>query len=1067
MFAALIRWSVENAKAVVVAAGVLLGVCGWALNDLSVDVFPELNAPTVVVMTEAAGLAPDEVESQVTIPLESALAGVRGLRRLRSSSAMGLSIVWAEFGWEEDVYRARQQISERLSSARENLPPGAHAALAPISSITGEIMLLSIAATEGGADPQSLRAFAEFDLRNRLLAVPGVSQIVAIGGALPEFQVHVRQDLLRLHGLTIGDVAEAAGKSHSTAGAGYLPNVQGKELSIRQSAQVQTADDIRRTIVRWAEGRPITIADVAEVNLGPAPARGNASEGARPAVVLSVQKAPGVNTLALTKAIDAAIDRIAVPQGMTLNRHVMRQSDFIQRSVDTLLTVLRDAVIIIAIVLILFLLDARTTIITLTALPLSMGLAFLVMSFMGLSINVMTLGGLAVAIGGLVDDAIIYVENVFRRLKERRQNTDREHVLPIVREASDEIRSPMVFATVIIVLVFVPLLFLQGIEGRFFRPLGLTYIISTIASLLVAVTVTPALCMLLLARKKKLGGAHDNDGFLVRWLKRGYRPALSGAIRWRISLLSVAMLFTVASLTVFSTFGSSFLPSFKEGTFTVFVLAPPGTSLEETNRLAKGVEANLIAIPGVKAVVRRTGRAERDEHAEPVSNSEIEVTVKPDADQMAVRAGIDAVLRDVPGITTNIGQPIEHRLSHILSGVPAAIAINLIGEDLERIRAAAKEVEVALKAMPGTRDVAANREIQVESLPIRFRHADLARAGLAPADAAEQVQRAIQGEQVAVVAQGVRRFDLMVRLHPEERRTEAQLGELVLVSGFGAHVRLREVADIGLEMTPALIAHENARRKGTVSLNVAEGANLGHLIGSVQQAVDPIAAKHGLTAHYGGQFEAQQEASRTIGIMGLGVLVVVFLLLAASTGSPLVAGLVMINLPLSLIGGIVAIFLAESDRPWANALAMVGLGGPYQAPIVSIASLVGFITLFGIAVRNGLLLANQYQARLDQGETLDQAVIEGSVERLVPIMMTALCAALGLLPLAWAWGEPGAELLAPLAVVVLGGLVTSTLLNCLVVPAGYILIFGRRYRRDSAPTPLTAPSPQPHQGDDA
>jgi HME family heavy-metal exporter len=1060
MFGALIHWSVANAKAVVVSAAVVLAVCGWALNDLSVDVFPELNAPTVVVMTEAAGLAPDEVEAQVTIPVESALAGVPGLRRLRSSSAMGLSIVWAEFGWGENVYLARQQIGERLSAVRENLPPGAHAELAPISSITGEIMLLSVAATENGADPQSLRAYAEFDLRNQLLAVPGVSQIVAIGGALPEFQVHVRQDMLRLHGLTMADVAAAAGKSHSTAAAGFLPNVEGKELAVRQSAQVKDADDIRNSIILWAEGRPITIGDVADVQLGPAPARGTASEGARPAVVMSVQKAPGVNTLALTAAIDAALDNVTVPDGMTLNRHVMRQSDFIQRSVDTLLHVLRDAVVIVAIVLILFLLDVRTTLITLTALPLSLGLAFLAMRMLDLSINVMTLGGLAVALGGLVDDAIIYVENVFRRLKERRKNRERDHVLPIVREASNEIRGPMVFATVIIVLVFVPLLFLQGIEGRFFRPLGLTYIISTIASLLVALTVTPALCMLLLARKKNLAGAHESEGFLVRWLKRVYRPTLAWAIRCRLALLAVAFIATIGSLAVFTTFGSSFLPSFKEGTFTVFVLAPPGTSLEETDRLARGVEANLTRIDGVQAVVRRTGRAERDEHAEPVSNSEMEVTIKPDADQMKVRAAIDAILRDVPGITTNIGQPIEHRLSHILSGVPAAIAINLIGEDLELIRAAAKEVEVELKALPGTRDVAANREIQVESLPIRFRHADLARAGFAPADAAEQVQRAIQGEEVAVVAQGVRRYELMVRLHPDERRTAAQLADLVLVSAHGAQVRLHEVADIGLEMTPALIAHENARRKGTISCNVAEGANLGHLVREVQRVTDPIAAKYKLIAHYGGQFEAQQEASRTIAVMGIGVLLVVFLLLAASTGSPLVAGLVLVNLPLSLIGGIVAIFLAESNAPFTNALAMLGIGGPYQAPIVSIASLVGFITLFGIAVRNGLLLANQYQARLDNGETVEQAVTEGSVERLVPILMTALCAALGLLPLAWAWGQPGAELLAPLAVVVLGGLVTSTVLNCLVVPAGYILLFARRRR----PLSSSSPTPQPNHG---
>jgi len=1056
MFQALIRWSIGHAKTLLVLSGVLLATTGYALKRMPVDVFPELNAPTVVVLTEVGGLAADEVEAQVTVPLESALAGVPGLRRLRSSSAMSLSLVWAEFDWGEDVYRARTQIAERLASARENLPAEAHAELAPISSITGEIMLISVSSPDGKVNPLSLRAFAEYDLRNQLLAVPGVSQVVAIGGALPEFQVNAKQEILQLHGLTVADVAAAAAKSHSTAAAGYLADVQGKELPIRQSAQVRDARDIRDTMVLWKDGAPITIGDVAEVRLGGAPARGTATEAAISAVVLSVQKAPGTNTLALTSALDTALDRVALPAGVKLNRHVMRQADFIQASIDNLMTVLRDAVIIVAIVLILFLLNVRTTIITLTALPLSLAGGLLAMYGLGLSINVMTLGGLAVAIGGLVDDAIIYVENVFRRLGENAAlpPEERRDAVAVVFAASDEIRSPMVFATIIIVLVFVPLLFLQGLEGRFFRPLGVAYIISTLASLLVALTVTPALCRLLLVKlkaKRPAAGhagappaAHGTDTFLVRWVMALYVPILAWAIRWRLSVLGGAAALTVASLLLATTFGTSFLPTFKEGSFTVFLMTPPGTSLAESDRLAQGVERQLVAITGVRSVARRTGRAERDEHAEPVSSSEIDVTVLPGGDALVVRAGIDRILAQVPGITTMVGQPIEHRLSHVMSGTPAAVAINVFGDDLDILRATAKSIETAVRAVPGARDVAANREILVDSLPIRYRHADLARAGLSPADAADQVRQAVKGEPVAAIYQGLRRYDLVVRLDAGDRARPQQLGELILRGAGGQLVRLREVADIGEERSSYLIAHENARRKALISCNVAEGENLGDLVGKIRTVVDPIVRDAGLTVHFGGQFEAQQEASRTIAVMGLGVIVVIFLLIAAATGSPLSAGLVLVNLPLSLIGGIAAIFLAESARPWTNLLALFGSGDRYVAPVVSIASLVGFITLFGIAVRNGILLINQYQTRRAAGEAVREAVIHGSAERLVAILMTALCAALGLLPLAYTAGKPGSEILAPLAVVVLGGLITSTLLNLIVVPAAYVLLYGRR-----------------------
>ena len=1069
MLAKLIAFSLKNASLVAVVAGLVLLFAGVKVGEMPVDVFPELNAPTVVVMTEAGGLAADEVELNVTFPIETAVNGLPGTRRVRSASATSLSIVWVEFNWGTDLYRARQLVSERLSAVRESLPPDAHAEITPVTSITGEIMLMALSSPEGRASPLELRTYAEFDLRNKLLAVPGVAQVVAIGGELPQYQVEVHQERLALHGLTIADVVEAARGAHSIASAGYVPDVDNQELPIRQMARVTDATDIARTLVRFREGAAITIGHVADVKLGPAPKRGTASDHGLPAVVLSVQKSPGTNTLELTRQVDVVLDQVerSMPAGMTLNRDPFRAARFIDRSVDNLVRVLLEASAIVAVILILFLLDVRATIITLTALPLSLAVALLLLWAWGLSINVMTLGGLAVAIGELVDDAIIDVENVLRRLRANRERPpdQRQPTMAVIYTASNEIRSSVVFATIIICMVFVPLLFLEGLEGRFFQPLGIAYITSIFASLLVALTVTPALCGMLFRRvfdRASADGAagRGHDGALVRWLKRAYAPLLAASLRRRGAVLAGAGVLTALSLLLASTFGSSFLPEFKEGTFTVFLMAPPGTSLAESDRLAIGVEQQLAAIDGVSSVTRRTGRAERDEHAEPVSNSEIEVTVREGADQDAVRAELARVFSNIPGITTMIGQPIEHRLSHVLSGTPAAIAISVFGDDLDRLRSVAKEIDGALRAIPGTRDVAANREVMISSLPIRYRAQDLAAAGLSPAAAAVQVQQALHGEQVAEVNQGVQRLEIVVRLAAEERARIEQIMDLQLRGSAGALVRLREVADIGPERTSNLITRENAQRKALISANVAEGYNLGQLVESVRAQVDPIVQRAGCTVHYGGQFEAQQSASRTILVMGAGVALLMFLLLQLSTGRARVAGLVMLNLPLSLIGGVAAIYLTESPGVVGNTLALLGLSGDrYIAPVISIASMVGFVTLFGIAVRNGILLVNHFDhLQRHEGRTLGDSIFAGSMERLVPILMTALTAALGLIPLALARGEPGSELLAPLAIVVLGGLISSTFLNLFVVPAGYALAFRVSFASSSAPDMLAQPA---------
>lgn len=1055
MLAKLIAFSLKQSALIVVLAGLLLVFAGLKVKDMPVDVFPELNAPTVVIMTEAGGLAADEVELNVTFPIETAVNGLPGTRRVRSASATSLSIIWVEFDWGMDIFRARQLVSERLSAVRGTLPPGAHAEITPVTSITGEIMLMALSSPDGSVSPLDMRSFAEFDLRNKILAVPGVAQVVAIGGELPQYQINVKQDQLALYGLTISDVVEAAKGAHSTASAGYVPNWENQELPIRQTARVTSAEDIKNTLVRIHNGAAVTIGQVADVQLGASPKRGTATDRAMPAVVVSVQKSPGTNTLNMTTQIDGVLDQMekAMPKGMVLNRDPFRASRFIERSINNVVKVLIEASVIVAVILILFLLNVRATIVTLTALPLSLAVAVLLLWAWGLSINVMTLGGLAVAIGELVDDAIIDVENVLRRLKENAglPEGERKGLVEVIYNASNEIRSSVVFATIIICMVFVPLLFLQGLEGRFFQPLGIAYIVSIMASLIVALTVTPALCKWLFAgsfgkKGKDDGAGHghgEHDGWLVRKLKAVYEPTLRASVRNRGVVLAGAGLLTAASLVLMSTFGTSFLPAFKEGTFTVFLLAPPGTSLVESNRLAVGVEAQMAQIEGVSSVTRRTGRAERDEHAEPVSSSEVEVTMKAGVDQEEVRASIDRIIANIPGITTMVGQPIEHRLSHVLSGTPAAIAINVYGDDLNVLRTLAKEIEAAIKPIPGTRDVAANREIMITSLPIRYRAQDLVAAGLSPGAAAEQVQQALYGETVAEVNQGVRRYEMVVRLAESERERIDQIMDVQLRGAGGAIVRLREVADIGPEKTSNLIARENAQRKAVISTNVAEGYNLGQLVAQVRAKVDPIVQRAGYTVHYGGQFEAQQSASRTILIMGAGVAVFMFLLLQLSTGKARVAMLVMLNLPLALIGGIVAIYLTESPALVSNTLALFGLSSSrYIAPVISIASMVGFVTLFGIAVRNGILLVNHY-AHLQEreGKSIGDSIIQGSLERLVPILMTALAAMLGLVPLALAKGKPGSELLAPLAIVVLGGLVSSTFLNLFVVPAGYALAF--------------------------
>ena len=1055
MLNALIRWSLNRRGLVLALAAAVVVSSAMIIPRMPVEVFPELNAPTVTIMTEAPGYAPEEVERAVTFQIETALNGIAGLRRLRSSSALGLSIVWAEFDFGADVYRNRQLIAERLVRIEGSLPANIHPPeMTPVASLAGEIMLLGLTSPGGIVSPLELRRIAEFDLRPRLLAATGVAQVSALGGELPEFQVRVRPNDLLRYGLSLSQVARAAEAAHAPVGAGYLPDVSGRELPLRPDTRVQSPADIASTVVGHWAGAPVTLGQVAEVGIAGAPRRGTGSAGGQPAVILSIQRNPGTNTLELTSRIDEILSNFenTLPRGITLQRNIFRQADFITVAVDNLLEALRDAAIFVLIILFLFLLNFRTTIITLTALPLSIGVTLILLNAWGVTINVMTLGGIAVAIGSLVDDAIVDVENVFRRLRLNAAlpEAERRSPLQVIYQASVEVRQAIILATVVIILVFVPLFFLGGIEGRFFRPLGIAYTIGLAASLLVAMTVTPALCYYLLPSSAPAG--KKREGWLVRILKALYERALNFALRARALVLAGSVALLGGAVLLALTYGSSFIPAFNEGSITLFLNTPPGTSLRESNRVARQIELQAGAIPGVATVTRRTGRTEQDEHAEPVSASEIDVRIEADADPAAVRHALEKLLDASPGITKQIGGPIDHRLSHILSGTPAAIAVKVFGDNLEELRAIAAEIEKAMLPIPGVRDLVANREVLTDTVPIRFDKARLAHYGLTPADAAGQLQTAFLGQTVGVVNQGASRMDIVLRLEGASRRNLDDVRAFTLQAPSGAIVRVRDVAEVIEERASSLITRENVRRKAVISCNIAVGHNLGDLIEEIRSQVDPVVRNFpGTYVEYGGQFEAQKEASGRILLASLVVLGVIIIILYSTFRSARPVLLILLNLPLALVGGVAALFIAESPDLFRNIGALFG-HGTYVAPVVSISSLVGFIGLGGIACRNGLLLISHYYHLMEEeGVAKKDAVVQGARERLVPILMTAMSSALALVPLVLAKGEIGSELQHPIAVVILGGLVSSTLLNLFVVPIGFDLFGGgpRKSRGDS------------------
>ncbi|MBW3634992.1 MAG: CusA/CzcA family heavy metal efflux RND transporter [Armatimonadetes bacterium] len=1015
----IIAWSLAHRPIVLALAAMILVYGGLTAKNLPVDVFPDLNRPVVTIMTETEGLAPEEVETLVTLPIETSMNGATGVERVRSSSAPGLSIVYVEFGWGTNIYIDRQIVNEKLAGVSEQMPEGITPQLAPISSIMGEIMLISVSSKSGQTDPLELRSIADWVIRPRLLSVSGVSQVIAIGGGRKQFQVLIDPAKLRQFRVSVEEVRAAVAGSNVNTTGGFIDR-GGKEFLVRNLGRVQSADDIRATAIESNAGVPITVSQVADVVEGAQIKRGDGSANGRPAVIMSVQKQPGANTLELTEKVERAIQEVRanLPKDIVINDHQFRQSEFIESSIHNVFEALRDAGILVTIVLFLFLLNFRTTFITITAIPLSFLVTAIVFKQFDISVNTMTLGGLAVAIGELVDDAIVDIENVFRRLRENHHAATPRPALQVIYEASREVRNSIVFATFIVALVFVPLFALSGMEGRLFAPLAIAYIVALFASLFVSLTVTPVLASYLLPKSKAI--AHqEKDSWLVRQLKARDEKLLRWTLRHpKPILVGTALLFLGAVATT-PFLGKEFLPPFNEGSYVVNLLAQPGTSLEESNRLGTAGEKLLLTVPEVKEVGRRTGRAELDEHAEGVHYSEIDVSLKPEGDRS--KAEVLAAMREklavLPGVSVSIGQPISHRLDHLLSGVRAQLAVKIFGTDLPTLRAKAEEVRATMASVPGVVDLNIEKLVEIPQVQVKLNRDALARYGLQSGAVSETLETAMLGQNVGTIVEGQRSYDLVVRFNDASRSNIEAIRGTLIDTPAGAKIPLSSVADISEGFGPNAIARENVQRRIVISANVA-GRDLNSVVTEIQTKVKsdvPLSA--GYFVEYGGQFEAQQSASRLIMALSVFSLVAIFLLLQMALGHWIAALQVMVNIPLAIIGGVIAVFLT---------------GG-----VLSIASLIGFISLFGITSRNGIMMISHYQHLMkEEGEEWTQEmIVRGSLERLVPVMMTALTAGLALIPIAIAAGQPGKEILQPLAVVVLGGLVTSTLLDQVVTPA--------------------------------
>ncbi len=1047
MLNSIIRFSLRNRLLVIAIALVMLVYGGVVLSQLPIDVFPDLNRPRVTILTEAPGLAPEEVETLVTFPLESVLHGATGVQAVRSSSDVGLSVIYVEFDWGTDIYVDRQIVAEKIALAADRMPEGIRPQLAPISSIMGQISIIGMTSEGDQTSPIELRTLADWVVRQRLLTIPGVAQVVTMGGGRMQYQVLVNPDLLAKYDITLGDIETALARSNENATGGYL-DVGNNEFLVRSIGRVEQVADLEIVVIKADPERPVLLRQVARVVEGAQIKRGDAALNGEPAVMLTITKQPGADTRELTDRMVAVIDELrgTLPSDVRINPHVYQQKSFIDLSIHNVIEALWHGGVLVVLVLFVFLLNFRTTFITLTAIPLSIVTAGLVFKWFGMSINTMTLGGLAVAIGELVDDAIVDVENIFRRLRENRRLPEPKSTLRVVYEASSEVRNSIVFSTILVVLVFVPLFALGGMEGRLFAPLAVAYIVSILASLVVSLTVTPVLSYWLLPGARFM--ERDGDSPLLRWLKGLGGMAIRFSVRhpWPI-LLGVLAAVTV-SVAVVTQIGRDFLPPFNEGSVYVTVMLPPGTSLETSNRIGAMADERLMTIAGVANVGRRTGRAELDEHAMGVNVNEIVVTVDPESGRSReqVLADIREEMEHVPGIVFTAEQPLQHLISHMLSGVMAQVAIKVYGEDLPVLRREAEKIQAAIADVPGVTDLVVEQQVEIPQLQVDVRRNELARYGLTVADVNEVVETAMNGRTVSQVLQGQRTFDLVVRLDEPFREDPEYLKRLLInlptgvgplsrgghgaarpAAPTGGAVPLATVADVVTSTGPNTINRENVVRRIVVQCNTV-GRDLGSTVADIQQRLAPIRASlpPGYFIDVGGQFESQQSATRMIGLLSIVSVAAMFLALYTLFGSVNLSLQVLAALPMAAIGAVAALIVTGQS--------------------LTVASMVGFISLAGIASRNGILLIAHYLHLVRyEGEDFTPRMIErAGKERLAPMLMTALTAGIALVPLAMAAGEPGKEILYPVATVIIGGLISSTLLDFFVHPALFWK-FGRRH----------------------
>lgn len=1024
MLNALILYSLRHRLLILIAAIAVSVYGGWLLPQLPVDVFPNLNRPTVTVLTEAHGLAPEEVETLVTLPVETVLNGTPGVLRIRSSSGIGISIVYVEFDWGTEIFQNRQLVAERLQLLQGRLPPGMLPAMGPVTSIMGEIQFLGVTSPDNKVSPMDMRTLADWSLRPRLMTIPGISQVVVMGGEVKQYQVLVSSEKLQKRGISIEDLKRSLEEISENTTGGFI-DVSDKEYLIRPLGRITSIEEIQNSLVGLHFGQPVFVKDIAEVKVGAKAKRGEGSINGKHSVILTIQKQPTASTIDLTEAIDRELLEMkkTLPEGVKLETDLFKQSHFISAAIINVQHALRDGVIMVVIILFLFLMNFRTTGITLVAIPLSLVITAIVFYVMGFGINTMTLGGLAIAIGELVDDAIVDVENVFRRLKENRAAGSPRGYLTVIYEASSEVRNSIVLSTIIVVLVFIPLFALGGIEGRLFVPLGVAYIISIIASLLVSLTVTPVLCSYFLPKSKAVGEEHD--GRLVRVLKRGASKILTWTLPRPYAVMGGAVALLVASLFLLPLMGRNFLPSFNEGTATIGVAAAPGISLAASDALGIKVEKAILSVPEVKSSVRRTGRAEMDEHAEGVHWHEIDVDFKEGGrDRQVVLNEIRERIEKAGDVYVNLGQPISHRLDHLLSGVRAQIAVKIFGPDLGELRRLAGELNESLKSVKGIVDLQAEPLVLIPQLKIAIDREAGGKLGLRSGALAEDLEVALNGEVVSQFLENQKMHDVFVRLDDQSRSTPEKISDtIVKFMPTGQTVRVGDVANVYQGTGPNMVNKEDLQRRIVISANT-QGRDLGSAVKDIQEKIAQVKMPEGYFVKLGGQFESQQNASTRIFWLGVLSLLGIFFVLFLHFKSYQLSLQVMMNIPLALIGSIVAIYMTERT--------------------LSVATLVAFITLCGIASRNGILLVSHYLHLLsEEGEKFDaKMVIRGSLERLVPVLMTASTAGLALVPLLLSKGEPGKEILYPVAVVIVGGLISSTLLDLLVTPTVF-LKFGK------------------------